>query len=63
MISKVDKNHLNIGSPVILKQLLYIKSMNPLKAYTLRYKYFQVGEDLLTEHDLIQRYKQLNMTA
>jgi len=45
---------------VILKQAIYVKSINPLKAYALKYKYFETrqhsdsAKSILTEGDLCQ---------
>ena len=63
MISKLTNNHLKIeGHHVILKQLVFIKSLTPIKAFTLRYKFFHFDTQFLTENDLIQKYNKLNIT-
>lgn len=42
------------GGLVVFKQLIYIKQINPLKAYTLRYKFFQAGQNIFSEGDMVQ---------
>ena len=45
---------------VVLRQLVYIKNLNPLVAFYLRYKFFSVGNLIKTEGDIFQDLIQMD---
>ena len=54
------KKEEKIYNPIIFRQFIYIRRLNPLKAYALKYKYFEAGGQpdgtrvFMSEYELCQ---------